>query len=353
LRELVVTKGGVRQAGSDGPGETMRRLKRTSERSLYVFTKAILGWKLLFPTLHGKVCEFLQTIPPRRKGVLMPRGTFKTTIAKALVIHMTIQSESSNVYFPGCQGTNTRVLYCAETTDRAETRLRYMKEVYESNQLLRAFWPEATWEDPALAKTKWNQQRLLLPRTMNYDECTIERTGVDAAITGGHFDVFVKDDLISLKARNEEATMRSAIDWNHSSASLANGLEHYQEFYFGTRWGAWDLYTDVQEIDPDVIWYERQAIEDGVLIDPIRLPLKELERLRRQDEDLFYLNYMNSTAGSKMQDFNMADVRSFKVDGAFVEYDDRPIDSDLEKLFEVETTDDPIEVLKRRLLSGR
>lgn len=366
MKELIVTRNGIRQAGTSESGDMVRRLKRAAERSLYVFSKAILGWRLLFPVLHGEWCQFIQLRNVsesdamyqhisggldgdwRRKGMLAPRGTFKTTLAKSLVMHMTIQPEEHNVYFPGILGANTRILYCAETSDRAETRIRYLKETYEHNKLLRGFWPEVVWEDPTQAKAKWNQQRLLLRRTENFDECTVERTGVDAAITGGHFDAFIKDDLISLAARNEASTMQKAIDWNHSSAALVNDPNTYLEWYFGTRWGAFDLYTDVMEIDPEVVWYTRAAIEDGEPIDPKRHPLRELARLRRVDEDLFFLNYMNTTTGSKMQDFNMKDVRDFTLRDGVILYDALDGDADLMQLFQKEVPDEAERLLRTK-----
>ena len=346
--ELVITKSGVRQAGTTDSGEMIAKLKRRAQRSLYVFNKAILGWDRLVKHLHGSICRFLQAVEPvggiirldehdyritHRRGVLIPRDCFKTTIAKGLVMHMTIQDEETNCYLPGIYGPDTRILYCCETADRAETRLRYMRDAYEQNQLLRAFWPEKVWDNTTQVKAKWNQTRLLLPRKNNYDECTIERTGIDAAITGGHFDAFVKDDLIGLAAHNEPTTMMSAIKWNDASASLFNDPLTVLEWYFGTRWGAFDLYTQVQDSDPDVEWYIRSIIEDGKLLFPERITEHEIQRLMRKDEDLFYLNYMNSTVGSKMQDFDMSLVRGFEMAGEEVLFEELEGDRDLMQLF--------------------
>ncbi len=326
----------------------IQKLKATAQRSLYVFAKTILGNDRLLQRLHGPICRFIQGVDPtrgplmldgvtyastRRRGVLIPRDCFKTTIAKALVVHMTIQDSETNPYFPGIYGPDTRILYCAETADRAETRLRYLRDVYENNKFIHAFWPDKIWEDPTAIKAKWNQQRLLLPRHHNFDECTIERTGIDAAVTGGHFDAFIKDDLIGLASRNEPTTMQAAINWNNASISLFNDPSTVLEWYFGTRWGAYDLYTYVQETDPEVIWYTRSIIEGGELIFPERITWAEVNRLMKVDEDLFYLNYMNTTVGSKMQDFNMKYVRDFTLAGDEVLFHEVNGDEDLMKLF--------------------
>lgn len=343
MREIVIRGDEAVQAGSDGPGDLIRRLKETAERSLYVFAKSILGWRLLTPNFHGPLCKQIQQVPPRRKGFLLPRDTFKTTLAKSLVIHMTIQPEESNIYFPGIAGSESRILYCCETTDRAETRIRAIKETYETNQLLKAFWPEVLWDDPSLAKAKWNQERLLLRRNGIFDECTIERTGVNAAITGGHFDAFIKDDLIARKAANEPTTMQDAINWNRTSYALANDPETVLEWYFGTHWAASDLYTDVETIDPynealdeGVKWYKRAIIENGASIFPERFTMERIQHIRSLDEDIFFLNYMNTVVGSKMQDFDSRLVREFHLDGDTVSFAEIDEDDDLVRLFKGE-----------------
>jgi len=342
LKSIVIQSNGQpRQAGAtDAEGETIRKLKTVSETSLYVFAKAILGWDKFTPAFHKPLCEQIQTIPPRRKGFLLPRGHFKTTCAKSLVIHGTIQPADRNIYIPGVAGTEMRICYMCKTTDRAASRLRAIRTTYETNELLRAFWPEVVWEDIATAKTKWNDERLLLKRASTFDECTIEQTGTNASITGGHFDWMIKDDLIDIKDRNEPSTMASSIDWNHASYSLANDPETVLEWYFGTHWGVADLYTDVEAIDPfdpatgeGVRWWKRSVVENGVPVFPERFSLARIARLKAINEDLFYFNYMNTIVGSKMQDFHMAEVRGFVMDQDYVSFTEHEVDPDLKQLF--------------------
>jgi hypothetical protein len=358
VHEIIVTRNGVRQAGADSAGPLMEKLKVAAERSLYVFAKTIMGFRDFTTNLHKPMCDLIEAVPPLRKMILIPRDCFKTSIAKALVIHMTIQQPATNPYKPGKLGADMRILYCAETTDRAETRIGWIKRTYESNKMLRAFWPEIMWDDPQAQKAKWNQQRLLLRRQTDYDECTIERTGVDAAITGGHFDAMVKDDLISIKARNEPTTMQSAIEWDSASAFLFDDYRHGLEWYFGTRWGAYDLYSSIQGADPDLWVYKRAIIEDGLSIFPERHSLDAIARLQRKaelegTEDLFYLNFMNTVVGSKMQDFKMSDLRSFTLDGDRIAYQEIVDDADLLELFHSDDTPpdrDAIELGRRGVI---
>lgn len=367
MRELIVQRNGqVRQAGAtNADGDTVHRLKDAAERSLYVFAKSILDWDKLTPGLHGDICRRVQRRQPRRQGYLLPRGHFKTTLSKSLVIHISIQSAEGNIYIPNIAGRELRQCYMCKTTDRAETRIRAIQETYEQKELLKAFWPETVWEDPTIVKTKWNQQRLLLKRERVYDECTIERTGTNAAITGGHFDIFHKDDLIDIKDANEPTTMATSIAWNDASDSLANDPETLREWYWGTRWAAFDLYTDVMLKDPydeadgeGVDWYVRAAIENGQPIFPERFTLAKLNRLRRKNENLFFLNYMNTTVGSKMQDFTDLDIREFTCNGDEIYFDDLQADADLIKLVEGEGSGDsceengPASDLYRRLRSA-
>src|SRR5579859_2615062 len=127
------------QAGADE--DLSDRLRTACEDSLYIMSKAIFGMSAFTPTLHRPMCDYLQNGRIRRKSVLMPRSTFKTSMARCLGIHMTIQQPDKNWYFPGKDGRNTRILYAAETEKRAMSRIGWIRRQYEANELLRALWP--------------------------------------------------------------------------------------------------------------------------------------------------------------------------------------------------------------------
>ena len=65
----------------------------------------------------------------------MPRDHYKTSIAQALVAHIIIQPQDNNVYWPGVDGSNLRILYAAETDETAKKRIGLIQRHFESNEL--------------------------------------------------------------------------------------------------------------------------------------------------------------------------------------------------------------------------
>lgn len=320
---VVQPNGEVRQAGSDLPGREPQAWKLNAEKSLYFMAKGILGWKELVPHLHGAMCSLIQTIPPRFKLFLVPRGCFKTTLSESLGLHIIIQPKEHNLYFPNQDGRNTRILYVGETDDMAQARTSWVRRQLESNKLFRAFWPQCTWEDPRKARVTWNNSAFVVPRTQDFPEATFECVGVGGASTGHHYDVMIKDDLVAIEAMRSAVKMAEALTWHLASRNMRNDPETWLEFIFGTRWGAFDLYQNIIENDNmetggKVKVYLRRMVEDGKSIFPERYTLEDINEMHRDAKDageeyLFFLNQMNTVTGSGLTDFDMEKVRYFEM----------------------------------------
>src|SRR5262245_11023032 len=70
------------QVAESGDAEGLRdRLRYAALTNLYYFTKVVLGYRELSPRLHQEFCEYIvATRTQRRRGGLIPRGHFKSTI---------------------------------------------------------------------------------------------------------------------------------------------------------------------------------------------------------------------------------------------------------------------------------
>lgn len=323
--ELVVDKktGAVRQAGADATGAAIVEFKQQAERSLFTFMIGVLGRKDLTVSLHKPLCDGLQAVPPRRKLRLYPRHHRKTSIvAHGLPIHMTIQPADANVYFPGASGTDVRVLLSGETEALVKGSLRVIQTTYESNKILRGLWPHIVWDKPRAESKKWSELELLLRRDIEYPEATITVRGVGGAITGMHPNVLIKDDLISLEARNSDAVMQSAIEWHKASRGLIEGNADALEFIIGTRWKKFDLYSYIIDNDPLIDVVVRSIVEDGAFIFPEKFDQEVYDRLRRDfGDELFSLLYMNVATGVGLTDFDMAMVRAYRLVGNAIDFD--------------------------------
>lgn len=322
-REIVVdaSSGAVRQAGADpGPtGPAIARLRTESEASLFVFAKGILRRRYLSPVLHREVCGWLQTCPPNRKLLLLPREHAKTSIVShALPLHILIQPATANVYFPGEPGTEQRIILAGESERRAKDHVRVMETACEQNQLLRAFWPGVVWEHPRRDAKKWNDQEMIVQRATEYPDPSVRAVGVDGAVTGAHPTVLIKDDLVSLEAANSPTVMQTAIDWHVASRGLIN-QPACKEFIIGTRWAVHDLYSFIQDNDPTVEVMRRAMVEDGRAIYPERFSVEEapgracLADLQKSFGVLFPLLYMNNASDVQLVDFDASAIRYYDL----------------------------------------
>src|SRR6266705_2617 len=351
--EIVIDANGLpRQAGSSQQeGEFIGKVKLNAERSLYFFVKAILGRSYLNKKLHREVCSFLTTTPPYRKLLLLPREHCKTSVVShGIPAHAVIQPKEHDIYKPGTAGVDLRILLAGETLDRASKNLSTIQTgIFENNKLFRALWPHVVWE--ARPAKRWNANEMVVPRNVDYPDPTIQALGVDGAVTGGRFDIVVKDDLISLKAANSSAEMETAFHWHRSSRALFES-DTTLEFIIGTHWAVFDLYSFIK--DGGMLggeWFDkdytvqvmiRAMVEDGQVIYPEKFSLKpepgkqDVETLKKQFNVLFWLNYMNSAANPDLTDFSAEDLRYFSIDGDLLTFDDA----------ETEFNDDVIEESK-------
>ncbi len=261
--------------------------------------------------------------------MLWPRGHLKTTILKSIAMHMLIQPADANCYFPHgigalphSLGTSTRILLASKSAQLAQDTLGEIISVCEGNNLLRAFWPHAFWENPRQQARPWNAEHIVFPRKDNFKEASIETVGVGGQITGYHFNVHIFDDLIDINDSNSPTTMQTAIAWWRASRALMDDPDKSLEYTVGTRWAVADLYDYIMKNDPSVEVSIRRVIEDGEPIFPERFSLKTVERLRTEFQEQFPLLFMNSAADPSLTDFDMSQVRKFFITAGQVAFDE-------------------------------
>ena len=340
--EFVVEPSGnsVRQAGttdtagSSIQGEFIGTMKLLAERKLFVFAKTILGMDRLTDHLHKEVCNNVQKCPPYRKLFLLPRDCFKTTIiSKALPLHMFIQQPDTNPYMPGFLGRNVKILLACETVDRGKKHITWIEAHLEKNELLRAFWPDVMWDAPRRDARAWNATEFFLPRDLSKEQSdpTMHTVGVGGAITGGHFDVIIDDDLVTFEAMNSQTVMQEAIQWHTLSRALLEDLDTSLEFIVGTHWAVHDLYTHIRKNDPTVEIYKRSLVEDGKIIFPEEFSEAAVAGLRASFGPMFPLLYQNDPRDSELCDFSEGQLRYYElIDGCFV-FSEEPVDRQVEE----------------------
>lgn len=342
-KEVIVDArtGEPRQAGADqSNAEWIKATRKAAEKSLYVLCKGILGLSRLTPDLHLGVCNWLQEVPPYRKLYLLPRDCLKTSLARGLMVHLCIQPKEDNLYFPGCcdlgcaspldcvdpshrfDGRDTRIVYCGETSENATKQLTWLMLTWQSNKKLKAFWPQAIWDNPRKESEKWSAAALLLRRDKIFPEATYEGIGVGGAITGRHYNVIIKDDIATEKAANSRVVMEDAIEWNRATHALADDPDRTLEFMLGTRWAPGDVWETILKEDPSVAYIVRSIVENGKSIFPEMHSMARIEKYRKDEKHLFPLIRMNSALDPSIADFLPGELREFKLVGDVLQFEE-------------------------------
>jgi hypothetical protein len=159
--------------------ETVQRaLQLKYQQSLYHTAKYLCGYQDINWVTHGKALTVLQS-PRNRKLVVMPRGTFKTSLC---VVAFTIWNIIRN--------PNVRILIDSELWTLSRNSLREIKAHITGGAFQSVF--------PGWGLTLANQDEMTVnQRTTIRKEPTVTASGIGAGKTGQHYDIILFDDLNS------------------------------------------------------------------------------------------------------------------------------------------------------------
>lgn len=127
-----------------------------------------------------------------------------------------------------CENPNIRILIVQKTASEAAKTLQVIKEELERNTELKTYYGPH-WErlvgqrDISNATGKleragrregtWQRQRIYVKRTLRGKDPTVEAVGVGGAITGGHFDVIILDDVEEDENTRTAERLKSLLRW--------------------------------------------------------------------------------------------------------------------------------------------
>lgn len=374
-KEIVVDANGQpRQAGAtQAEGEAIIKSRILFENSLHAFGKGVMGRSYFTADLHLPIANWLQKTPPYRKMLLIPRGHGKTSIiSHCLPPHILIQPAATNIYFPGLEGCECRILLGGSSAGRAEKNLGVISKAFTTNTLMRALWPHRCYESARHANSnapKWNAQEIVIPREENWPDASVFAVGVGVEVAGARPNVMIKDDLVGREAANSDAMMRDAIDWHVASRALFEEYERESgveslEFILGTRWAVFDLYAFIMQGDGDtppdysveplirsilepILDAEGNDTGELAPIWPERWSLEKIEELRKKEGSMFYLQRMNQASDPNLVDFDLNQVRRYTLGGPAaneITFDETNLDAMLEERWKAK----PEEVIEQQ-----
>jgi phage terminase large subunit-like protein len=136
--------------------------------------------------LDGSLADARRTKRKGRLLLLAPRDHGKTELGISVALRQV------------CLNRNVRILWISEAAGVAEKRVRRLRALLTSERVV-ADWCSA----PGLGcgpfraggDEKWTNTQIYVTRTLASVDPTIEAVGSGGAITGGHFDLILCDDL--------------------------------------------------------------------------------------------------------------------------------------------------------------
>lgn len=286
-----------RISGSDvSADKELRQVYRDlGRRSLYFFTKGILGYPDLTKRTHLEYCRFLQNINTRATIDLLPRGCYKTTCGTL----------GFSLWYLLTQRRDDSLLIANQIAGNAELMLVEIEgHVDGSNSMINWLYPEAI--KPGDRWKPWSSEQMRLP-TKETDigtPCSVMTIGVGTKAESLHFHIIINDDLIGEKAMASEREMLNAIAWHDYSVSLFVSPKTGIERVHGTRWDLSDLYSILLK-NPKYKRFIKAAKdpETGELFFPEVLDDETLREIREVNYAHYMSQYMNDPDNPEVLEF--------------------------------------------------
>jgi phage terminase large subunit-like protein len=111
-----------------------------------------------------------------------------------------------------CTDRNAKILFVSATSGQAEKRLRLVKTYLESDTVI-ADWASDDLPPFKTPATKWINTQIYLNRDVESIDPSLEAVGAGGAVTGGHFDVLVLDDVDDDKTTYTAGVRRKTREW--------------------------------------------------------------------------------------------------------------------------------------------
>jgi len=216
-----------------------------------------------------------------------------------------------------CEDPNVRILIVQKTATEAEKTLSVIKQELEKNAALKRYyaghWQQTVGQHDISNATgavdregrkesAWQQRRIYCKRSRVGKDPTIEAVGVGGAITGGHFDVIILDDVEDDENTKTPERLESLREWfmgtimqlrePHTKlvvvGTLKTAAQDIYNFILGNAAWSCQVISAITSHELSEIEYDPVYADDGRLVDvevrtpdvktlwPARWPIKAL-----------------------------------------------------------------------------
>lgn len=221
--ELIANLGGYETKQQQ---QIMAELGR---RDLFFFIVYVLGRKDLDTNWHFQRIREVQQEPDGMLDLWF-RGSGKTSIITHGLTLFNIVNDPELTFG-----------ICSWSRNAATDIVGALKAEMETNEMLKALYPDVFFQDPAKESIKWTERDgLCVRRKGNKRELTIEPTGLDSQATGKHWDYIIYDDIVSVNNVTSNEVIQKTTDNLKVSFNLVSAKGKFR--YIGTRYHAVDTY---------------------------------------------------------------------------------------------------------------
>ncbi len=199
----------------------LQSIRQLAERDFYFFSKYIMGYKDLRQRTHAHAVRVLES-DAHRKIVVMPRGTFKSTLV-------------SVAYPIWCLAKNPNMTFLidSEIFTNSKNFLREIRQHLSSNEKLRMVW------GPWIGPIDNESEMIINQRTQNRKEASITVGGIETVKVGQHYDCIIGDDYNSPRNSDTPEKCRKVIDHVRYNLNILNPGGEY--VFAATRYAELDV----------------------------------------------------------------------------------------------------------------
>jgi hypothetical protein len=202
----------------------------------------------------------------------------------------------------------------SHTKPIAKGFLSQIKREFESNEDLKALFPDILWDDPEKQSPSWSLDGgIIVRRSNNRKEATVEAHGlVDGQPTSLHFQLMVYDDVVTDKSvYTPEQITRTTESWELSDNL---GTMGGRKWIIGTRYHYADTYSEIiKRGAAEARIYP--ATHDGTLDgEPVLFTAAEWARRKRdQGEATVACQLLANPLAGHQRMFNVEDLQVYEV----------------------------------------
>jgi hypothetical protein len=212
------------------------------------------------------------------------------------------------------QNPNVTIGIFSHTKPIAKGFLRQIQKEFESNEEMRALFPEICWENCTRDAPSWSLDNgITLQRSSNSREATVEAHGlVDGQPTSRHFSLLIYDDVVTRESvSTPEQISKTTEAWGLSDNLGAVGG---RKWHVGTRYSYADTYEEMIKRGAVKVRLYAATLDGTIDGDPVLFDQETWDaKVLAQGEATIACQMLQNPLAGQQRMFNIEDIREYEV----------------------------------------